>query len=210
MFSASPRIARVLQTMVVSCVLLSACTLDRAPLAGAALDSDGGDTGALVQAPDSDLIDLDATIVADARTADSDLTDSAVSDSATGDATNIDSDAGDAAVVAVDSGVVIVGVDAQTPPPRYEGSCELGCQEDESCVQTNGLTAKHSYCAQRCQSDTDCAAGPTGASAPRCSSQGYCRLPCDAVLGKGCPTGMVCIDALVILPGGDGSCAFRQ
>lgn len=197
---------RVLGTTMVWCVLLTACNLNRAPITSAELTSDGGDTGALLEAPDSDLpdanADTDVALGADAH----------VIDSAADDATVTGTDAGDAAVPTSDAAVdaTAVDVDAYVPPTRYIGSCELGCMTDESCVQTNGLLTKHSYCAQHCASDRDCAAGPTGASAPRCSSQGFCRLPCDAVLGAGCPDNMVCLDALVLLPGGDGSCAFKQ
>jgi hypothetical protein len=202
MLPVSLPVSHVLRATMLWCVLLSACNLNRAPIASAELDSDGGDTGALLEAPDANVADEDANtdvaLEADASVSDASLVDSAITEH----------DAGDAAVTANDAAVV--EVDAYVPPPRYAGSCLLGCEFDESCVQTNGLLTKHSYCAQHCASDHDCAAGPTGASAPRCSAQGFCRIPCDAVLGKGCPTNMVCLDALLIVPGGDGTCAFRQ
>lgn len=194
--------------MVLSCVLMAACSLDRTPLTAAELTSDSGDTGALLGTPDAALpyFDSDAAVAPDSH-----VSDSAVHDAGVADAIFIDRDASDGATT-VDAGgdATVTAVDAYVAPPRYVGACTLGCGDDESCLQTNGLLVQHSYCAQRCESDRDCASGPSGAAAPRCSSQGFCRLPCDAVLGKGCPDGMVCLDALLILPGGDGTCAFRQ
>jgi hypothetical protein len=104
------------------------------------------------------------------------------------------------------------GTDAGVTVVRYAGACgtDHDCELDEICVRSEGLLISHSYCAQRCAKDQDCVAGPRGSGAPRCTSSGRCRLPCDAVIGEGCPPSMVCQDLLLILPANDGTCTFEE
>lgn len=182
-------------------VLGSACNVNRLPLQSAELVGDSGFNEAL---EDAGAEPLDAEI--DAEKPDETVLDAAVdTDAARADGGGpISTDAG---VTGTDAPPV---VDAYVPPQRFASSCLAGCADDESCVRTTGLFEKRSYCAQACSEDRDCGPAPAGGVTPRCSSQGLCRLPCDAVLGAGCPSDMVCLDALLILPGGDGTCAFVE
>lgn len=190
---------------VVLCLLcgwLSACSVDRVPIVTSELTSDGGDSDAWFHDPDAHVPQTDAAADA-ALQADATELDAAVTEP---DASQAD------AAIEVDAGTdSAVDVDAHVAPPqRFEGSCALGCDADETCVRSTALLSKRSYCAQHCNDDRDCGPGPIGADSPRCSSQGLCRLPCDAVLGAGCPSDMMCLDALLIVPGGDGTCAFVE
>ncbi len=194
----------VRSTLLVCCALLSACSVDRLPLVAEELLSDGGESDATFHWEDANQTDPDAASDAaseiDARLDDASLDDAHVSDAgATQDASS------DAGTDAQDP------VDAYVPPPRYAGTCmtDHDCEMDEVCVRSEGLLGAHSYCAQRCTEATDCSAGPAGSATPRCSS-GRCRLPCDAVIGSGCPRSMTCQDLLLILPADDGTCTFQE
>lgn len=181
-------------------MLGSACNVDRFPLQSAELTSDSGVDDSTVDAAGDVLADADL----DAEDPGENVPDASTDANVTGDA---------GAEVPTDGGITGTDarpeVDAYVPPPRFAGSCNAGCLSDENCVRTTGLFEKRSYCAQTCRDDRDCGPAPAGAATPRCT-EGLCRLPCDAVLGSGCPSQMVCVDALFILPGGNGSCAFVE
>lgn len=189
-------------TLMVCCGLLFACTVDRVPLASEQLQSDSGESDAVFQWRDARQADVDAAdayVEADS----SDGTDAAQ------DAEVIDAGS-DASYVDAGSDAQ-QEVDAKVPTPRYVGPCvtDHDCELDEVCVRSEGLFNTHSYCAQRCTGDVQCTARPLGADPARCTS-GRCRLPCDAVIGAGCPSTMTCQDLLLILPADDGTCTFQE
>lgn len=183
-------------------MLGSGCNVNRLPLQSAELTSDSG----LHELPleDSGSEPVDAAV--DGESPIENVLDASVADALVVEDTGVVHVPTDSGVTGIDAPPTL---DAYVPPPRFAGSCNTGCAEDESCVRTSGLFEKRSYCAQTCTEDRDCGPAPTGGAAPHCT-QGLCRLPCDAVLGSGCPRDMVCVDALFILPGGNGSCAFVE
>lgn len=202
MLSKPPSLA--LWTTLVSCALLHACAVDRLPLTAAELHTDA----AANDEPDApDVPDVNVSVDAGNDSAfDPEATDANASDATSLADAELERDA----ATEVDAQLPVV--DAYVPPLRFEGPCatDHDCNLDEICVRSDSLVNSLSYCAQRCQTNTDCDTGPAGSGAPRCTSSGRCRLPCDAVLGDGCPASMVCQDLLILLPGGDGTCSFQQ
>lgn len=121
-----------------------------------------------------------------------------------------DGDGGGDASGVQDAGLDAAAADAGPEPvPRYAGACDndKACADDELCVRTQGLSGQASYCAQTCDSDADCAPGPTGANSPECTRMDQCHIPCEIIVDSSCPDGMRCRDTFLFLS--TGSCVFE-